>query len=282
MRNTALTSLVIFFVLVGNIQQAQAFWFKGNPNSEQKKGGKVEIELIYDNEAHVEFVPALIPFISKITDFLFKVIAKEIERESSKYSAEYSSKKRSNNFYNSSYDKISLKQIKITRYIEFLGNKDKQAFYAIFDVVPSNDNSAFYIQPNELKLIHSKAKVRQKDTNLDIAVKIIFDSVWLDTNNTIQTNSTSVDFLSNNIEFNKLNDFSSNDTNSVSTQWIPSIPRSAKFDNSGNLIGFGSGNYSVTVVVKEFDDFGKRLKELAEFIDKNREGVVGFISDQLN
>jgi hypothetical protein len=58
----------------------------------------------------------------------------------------------------------------------------------------------------------------------------------------------------------------------VRSQWFPAVPVSRSADGKR----FGTGNYVVKVVVREYDDFGKKVKVVGEKLESNREKIVDF------
>ena len=88
------------------------------------------------------------------------------------------------------------------------------------------------------------------------------------------------------------------EASSTPSAWFAPIPRTITTNTSANAqrplakegvepaeaskpSKFGNGTFVVKVKVTEYDDFGKRVKKLAEYVESNREGLVGKVKTYL-
>ena len=170
-----------------------------------------------------------------------------------------------------------------------------------FDIEQTIDGTAFQIKPRNITLTQSKAKVTAFDitrpfgfdilapwtifkinsvdelsparpNEVDVTAEISVTAIWVDKKNEGHSKLiASRKFKFGSIALNgKLHQLG------ASPQLFPAIPRS--YMGGGKL---GAGNFIVSVLVTEYDDYAERVMELEQGVEKNRDNFVERLTDAL-
>lgn len=219
------------------------------------------------------------PFIP-VLNLLLNIGSVALEKESKKYASDYAAIASVDGFYPNggpAYTGFTFK-----RTIEEAGNRaDAMTIKVGFS--PSDDESAFRMRIDELKMDYARCKVREKTgkekvaggkkekkkQTVDVVVKITIESSWSDANGLHIATLANDEFSFANIDFanaHKGNEYG---------KWIPKIPVS-----SNAVAGKNQGNVTIKVVVVETDEFGEHLTEISKFLTDNKDDIVGIFEKE--
>jgi hypothetical protein len=129
-----------------------------------------------------------------------------------------------------------------------------------------------------------------KDNDLDLTIQIGIHGVWIDSkekmhsetlvNKTLKFNGIGLEKTE---VINNLGSIIPTNTNALDLSLLkkahlfPAIPRSYVDDKS-----FGTGNFIITILVTEFDEYGKRVQELGETVEGEKKGIIENLTNFLN
>lgn len=230
-----------------------------------------------------------------LADYAIKNVAQELAKDSERYTAEYGGTTTSAEFYQSAdcNPDVNFKQVVIRREIT-LDGKETIASEIFLDVVGDELEKNGHLQlvaKTPPLLNYSKAKVLGtrwylpwtwfgiSHETVDMDVNVIIEAQWLD-ENAVSHNEAVANLI---IPLRKV-PFGKPSTNKQAYQHVPStwfapIPRSILSLKGDKGKQYGTGTYVVKVKVTEFDDFGKRVKKLSNYIESNRAGWVTKVKD---
>jgi len=194
------------------------------------------------------------------------VASKVLDNASKKFTADYENLASIDDFYATGTTDLTNSGIFLSRFAKIEG-QEKNVFNMKLKIVQSKDKSAFKFQPFSPNLSYSKCKV--KADSIDILVKVVVESVWVDSDGSPHKEILGNDeFLIPGVKF--IDDMD-RDTNTKDSSpmpeghWIANIPRSRPD---------GRGNCTVKVTVIETDNFGKRSKAISEFLSTNKDDIT--------
>lgn len=207
---------------------------------------------------------------------VINVAAKLLENASNKFTSEYTNLANTGTFYEKPDASIfSYQGIYLSRSVKKDG-KEQNAFNMKLNIVRSDDGTAFRFEPSAPNLQFSKCKV--KSDSIDILVKVVVESVWVDAKGEPHKEIIGNDeFAIPKVKFIDGDPIPAMDANKgleppVQGHWIANVPQSSKN---------GRGNCTVKVTVIETDDFGKRSKAISTFLANNKDDITA-IFDSLN
>lgn len=262
-----------------------------NDRSEQSRGERVVVvvrpEADRTGAVALPIVAAAIPV---VVEYGVKLIEKEIEREASRYSAEYAGFGVGDAFYapldekrkhqSAPSPKLLFEGITIERHIMVRQpdgqSESHRAMMLSLDVQVAADGRYFRFVPADLEVAYAKCKLRRGDEDVDLDVRVAFQTYWIDGEGAAKTKTFDLPpIIVPGIPVGPSGDWSAEQNAAVRghlsmipTTWLPMVPRSGSGDE------FGRGTFAVTVNVKEHDDFGKRAKSAAELVEANREHLI--------
>jgi hypothetical protein len=116
------------------------------------------------------------------------------------------------------------------------------------------------------------------DKNVDLEMNISLNTFWIDNDKTYKSESIGpLNVILYNVPLRK--ELSKEKLADYATPWFSVIPRSHLDDNT-----FGTGNYSLRITVKEYDEYGTNRITFNERFnyDSNREDAKGAINEVSN
>jgi hypothetical protein len=238
-------------------------------------------------KSHEKFAPLAIAAVAApyVAEFAIKKVAASLKDEAARYVADYSGLGADDKFYacESAWASLNLDGMSIERTVD-----DKPAFKLDLAVQRSLDATAFRLIPLTAELSLAKAKVadvrsylpwtwstfRTHRGKIDIDVDLTIEALWTDANKEIH--NTAIASLT--LPLRKLplgGRWAPNVPGSLGTGWFQAIPRSPLWrDNKTNEQLYGLGTYVVKVKVREYDDYGKQVTRVADYVESNREAWV--------
>jgi hypothetical protein len=282
--------------------------FPPHPTSDQRKGEGVQLELSYKDfptkdqiaqtckptrEAAFINEGLAIPGGAAALQFATEQVQEFLKKEAERYTGSYSAVAAGDHFYtscNSAVNTVHLKGLTLNRSVKNVGNVMKLNF----DIEPTIDGTAFQIKPSNISIEQSKAKVTAFDitrpfgfdllapwtifqansleelsplrpNEVDVTAEVSVIGVWVDG----KQNGHSKVIATRKFKFGKVPVDGNVYPLGASPQLFPSIPRS--YIGGGKL---GAGNFIVSVLVTEYDDYAERVMELEQGVEKNREGLI--------
>lgn len=192
---------------------------------------------------------------------------------------------------------IHLRELNLTRSLPRLG----EVMNLVFSIEETIDGTAFQIKPKNIAMSHSKAKIAAFDITrpfgfdilapwtifqsmqtkslsparpkeVDVTAEVSITAVWLDR----QQNGHSEVIATRKFNLGSISLDGKRYPLIASPQLFPAIPRS----DLGNGM-LGPGNFIVSVLVTEYDDYAERIMELEQGIDKNRDSLINRLTDGL-
>ncbi|GGW44317.1 hypothetical protein [Arenibacter certesii] len=247
-----------------------------NKRSYAIKGEKVEIELLEHEKQLEGFLPSVLGLvIPKLINWGVTGTKTLIDKQAEKYTADYSASISRNDFYLPSEGENRLKQkyrgIQISRKAA-ISSKNKESsttelssnFIFHFDLNP--ERTFMSLNPKKIAVYYAKAKLNEKDENLDVVVSISISSTWVDAGQTFNKKEIgSFEFRFSDIVINQVYDENSSQIKLQQDNWFPLPPVSV---DSGNTVA-DYGYFDINIKVIETDDFGKRLEKYSNTINSN-------------
>lgn len=227
-----------------------------------------------------------------------------LKKEAELYTGSYSAVAAGDHFYtscNASNNDIHLKGVTLTRSIKNAGKgtikNAGKVMELSFDIEQTVDGTAFQIKPREITIAQSKAKVTAFDitrpfgfdllapwtifkinsvdelsparpNEVDVTAEISVTAVWV-----AGTKGYSELLASRKFKFGSIpldGEPHSLAALGVSPQLFPIIPRSNTLGD-GKL---GAGNFIISVLVTEYDDYAERIMELEQGVEKNKGSLI--------
>lgn len=267
--------------------RASAFFFPATANTFERAGEEVTLTATYASkdplvESGTEGLVAHAgPGIAMAAAFLADRVAAFLETESERYSATYSATLVDDKFYASSKaaTSVNLTGLALTRHVDDSDGKPTEAMRLEFAINGSRDGTAFTLKPAAVKVTKAKAKLpafalfdvpswfSAADRDLDMKVQVDIHAAWIDRlGNPRYERIVSQEFKVSNLELGEQKSLK------VPMVLSPGIPRSSLGELSG-APAFGLGNFAVTVLVKEYDDYGKRVAEVAKQVGERADAL---------
>lgn len=289
--------------------------FPPYPNSDQRQGERVILELSYNPSIPLEKIrkdwkeckvskdiQGLLPTVAAAgtaaLQFALKQVQQFLKEEARRYTASYSAIAVGDHFYTrcKPNSEIHLQGLKITRSI----NNVPDAMGLSIDIEDTIDGTAFQIVPKSITINQSKAKIAAFDISrpfgfdilapwtvfkvnnftelsplrpnkVDVTAEISITAVWIDS----KQEGYSELIASRRLKFSNISLGEKVDLPDTNKQLFPAIPRSVV----GNKLGLG--NFIVSIIVTEYDDFAERILELEKGIEKNKDGIIKQFTDSL-
>ncbi|MCI5134899.1 MAG: hypothetical protein D3920_07440 [Candidatus Electrothrix sp. AW2] len=237
-------------------------------------------------------------------EFVTDQVQQFLKKEAELYTGSYSAVAAGDHFYtscNAANNDIHLKGVTLTRSIKNAGKgsikNDGKVMELSFDIEQTVDGTAFQIKPREITIAQSKAKVTAFDitrpfgfdllapwtifkinsvdelsparpNEVDVTAEISVTAVWV-----AGTKGHSELLASRKFNFGSIpldGEPHSLAALGVSPQLFPIIPRSNTLGD-GKL---GAGNFIISVLVTEYDDYAERIMELEQGVEKNKAGLI--------
>lgn len=260
-----------------------------NPDSFITDNERVKIEL--DNKSTDEELafPKLTSLITPALKWGLGKINDKIDKEAKKYVATYNGNITSQNFYTSNQKELANNTIKILRY----NVKDKNIELNNYSKISlkfeqNNEKTLLRLKLSAIKINKSKAKLRQKDSTVDIKINIKLNAYWK-TKDGIVKSETVGDVaikmkdiilgeqyqLNNKCEDENCIEIAQERTSS----WFGTIPISV--DSNNKPLENARGNFNIEIEVTEMDDYGKRVEQFGELADKGSDALVDLVNDLL-
>jgi hypothetical protein len=252
-------------------------------------------------------------------ELALKQIGKFLEKEAERYTATYSATTMGTAFYTgwTTAADINLTGLTLARYVE---NETTPAMALDLDVNGSVDGTAFELRPRSVYVRKAKAKLPAfewldpvswfdgEDNDLDLTVAVSIYGVWVDNSQKGHVDLVSDgSFKISNLELGQVYGVGGKPIpgGNLTGHLSPAVPRS----QLGSIIetheqvqvarsplapapGFdsrtmelarpllGPGNYFVTFLVTEHDDYGTKVKEAADALADRRENIVKFVEEK--
>lgn len=287
-------------------------------DSDQRQGEVVTLNLNYHrtldddatfqdvcpqpNSSETRIIPASAIGTVAALQFATDQVQQFLKKEAERYTASYSAVAVGDHFYrscNPSEGSVDLKEIVLTRSIDNAG----KVMELIFDIKPTLDGTAFQIKPRTITMKQSKAKITAFDISkpfgfdilapwtifkvnsldelsplrpntLDVTAEISITAVWIDQRNEIRSEL----IASRKMKFSNIALGDDQRPLPDTAQLFPAIPRS-KLD--GNPSRQGLGNFIISVMVTEYDDYAERVMELEQGVEKNKDSFIERLTDGL-
>ena len=241
------------------------------PNKLSRKTRNEEVSLVIirpDSNLKSDLLASAVPeAFSAVTS----IIKKGLEKEAEKYRAEYDAKIVNDTFYRG--NKMDVLGVELIRTVRLKARRDTAA-HLKFGFFPSADKKFIHVKPTYIKISYTKNKLRRNDNDLDLTIRFIMNSAWVNSKNKYFVREVAnVDFEIPDIKLNTV--YQHNKIKPKwKSDWFIAVPRSVL----GNDLGLG--NYSIYLRVKEVDDAGTRFKKIADFIGNKQEAVEDALKDQ--
>jgi hypothetical protein len=168
-----------------------------------------------------------------------------------------------------------------------------------FRVEPTRDGTAFLLAPEAVMVDQAKAKIHlfnwfepwtwfgfgAADSDIDVVVKLTLHAAWVDKDQKGRFEKVAEgEFKIRNLELGttyKPDPDPAKGEKQLSAgtfegQLVPAIPRSVPAS------GGPGGNFVVTILVTEVDDYGSEIKEHADRLQKGRDGLIERVTNWAN
>ena len=259
-----------------------------NDFSDKRRDEQVKVVITHQVEPERREIAPIIAVLAPLAmDFAIRRVGVALKDESERYVAEYQGEKADDSFFSDKTvsAKVNFTGLEITRTVTLRPNAvnpTATAFYLKLAANTSRDGTAFQLKPTAYKLCYSKAKVAgkfwylpwtwfyQKDENIDIDVHVTIEALWVDG----QKDAHNIRIAELRVPLRGISLQGENCSNKNGSQlsddsysgWFSAVPRTVMPNRE-----LGLGTYVVKVSVREYDDFGERVKQLAEYVDSNRD-----------
>ena len=260
-----------------------------HPASEVKSGERVTITLTEaSGEAEAVPVALLAAVIPKVVDLGVQVVEREIAREKARYSASYRAFGAGANFYASDAvdAPIALQRVRLERTVLVKKGSTRSretASLLEFDVIATNENRFIRLVPRTFVYNYSKAKTRSGDNDIDITITVRVHSYFYDEKGGLQIVTTEVPpmrvpgvVLGEAWSFDAEDPTSADYFGNLSTAWIPAVGRTKFADHR-----FGTGAYTVEIIVDERDAFGDTIEKVEAVVKEHKDDARDRIVDSL-
>ena len=229
--------------------------------------------------------------------FATEQVQEFLQQEAERYTGSYAAVAAGDHFYTScdrSVNKIHLEGLTLSRSVKNAG-KVMELSFAIEQTI---DGSAFQVKPKNISMTQSKAKVTAFDitrpfgfdilapwtvfkvnsldelsplrpNEVDVTVEVSIIGVWVDA----EQKGHSELIASRKFKFGKVSLDGKLHQLGAAPQLFPTIPRS---DIDGGRLG--AGNFIVSVLVTEYDDYAERVMELEQGVEKNKDSFINRIT----
>lgn len=263
-----------------------------NPKSYYKEGEKITLSLDkVPDDTDPNFIASgttLALAAPELLNLGLKSIKSLINNEQKKYTQSYSKSKKNDGFYKNRPDlgtaaELSYSGFTIIRKVKVSENiTDEIATKLQFEFITDTESGTMMaIKPIYAKVNSTKSKLRAKDTNVDLQIKIVIKAFWTTTKDEIPTfNSkeiTSVSFSLKNLELEKPYDTKSDKLKDKKSQWFSAIPVTVIENEVKDY-----GKFTIDVTVTESDDIKKRFEKFSKKLDSSDELLKILLKDALN
>lgn len=263
-----------------------------HPHSFKIEGEKISIDVIksqkQEGEDAKEFAaPIAAVVIPLVADYAVKKIAAGLEDESKKYTAVYTGMKPESGFYESGGPTPTVKfgGLRITRSVPINSAQVPAAEFKFkVDGSQYNTNRQLQLVGETAQVDYAKAKVADTrwylpwtwldstQDSVDVDMNITIEGHWLDEKDTPHQE----EIANLNLPLRAIKLATATDISKIKSEWFPLLPRTKLTATT-----FGTGTYVIKVKVTEYDDFGKRVKTLAEFVTANKDTLLNKLKDSL-
>ena len=242
---------------------------------------------------------------SSALKFATEQVQEFLKKEAERYTGSYSAIAVGDTFYKqcsspgaSSKNEIYLDGLTLKRSI----NNIDEAMRLSLKIKDTIDGTAFQIVPDKILIEQSKAKITAFDitkpfgfdllapwtifkinsidelsparpNKVDVTVEVSVTAVWLDAGQ--QAHSEVIATRKFNFGSIPLGQEQDLEARGFSPQLFPAIPRSViHLKGLGNPALLGPGNFIISVLVTEYDDYAERVMELEQGVEKNRDSLI--------
>lgn len=206
-------------------------------------------------------VPELI--IPLISDLAVKQVKKIIDRNAEKYSASYSAILVADNFYT---DKNSTTKLKIESFtLKRLIDNGTTAVEIKIKPEISDDTQFMRLRVESAKVDYTKAKLKNDDNTIDLELSIDLVSKYMNDATPTTLESKGMTLKLESLDLGQQYTTFENAT----TEWFQTLQRSTDGTNFT-----GTGNYILKIHVKEYDNYGERVKEIAKTYGEHEDDLV--------
>jgi hypothetical protein len=248
------------------------------------EGERVEVVPISEGNKIAPFGVVAAALAPRIIDFTASRLEEFYERESEKYRASYSGKYVGDDFYKSANSlELSYDKIEVRRYVSIRSKgapEETLASSIILGFRTNRDGTLLTMQPIQLVVHKTKAKLKAGDTNVDITLNFRMDGYWKNKAQDIKSKETAdISLILKNIELGEIYTLQKDENNqtylkdasgkksnyNVMSEWFAPVPFS--LDDKDSRSEGARGNFVMTVVVTELDDYGQQDARFGENIN---------------
>lgn len=267
---------VTLCIAVTTFSQGCTSLVPGNPASNWRANEVVKVSIKKDKdkeelrtvagEKSLAVAAVAIPF---AVDFAVTRTVSELKKEADRYSASWSGFVVADGFYKKDPQGKPTTDVAVQKvFVErFVGGDKEPAFRAVLAVKQSDDAFAFQLVPSSVMVNKSKAKLTRWDKNVDIDMEIRIEALYSQGATATLMDIGSLNIPLRGVEIGKP---WTNANDTIQSQWFPAVPASRSADGKK----LGTGNFVIKVIVREYDDFGEKVKGVAEYIDKNKDKIT--------
>ncbi|MCG2461403.1 hypothetical protein K8352_11635 [Flavobacteriaceae bacterium F89] len=245
-----------------------------NKDSYYQKGEIVDIRLNQAPEAAV--IGAGLAVVAPVLiDYGIGSLKRVLAKEANKYTAAYGNEINDSHFYKNVSGiahSLNYESVTLTRKV---GIEGSQTTVSQITIKFSTDGSGTFLslQPLNIKIDKSKAKLRRNDNTLDLVLQVQMISYWIDRDQQYHAEETAnIAIPVYNIELGR--SYGPQDEElSKNSKWFLPVPLSHRED--GQV--FGNGTFSLVVTVTELDDFGKRIGSISDLVHTNEAALKDWL-----
>lgn len=250
----------------------------------QLEGERVEVLPISDGNKIAPFGVVAAALAPRIIDFTASRMEEFYQQESEKYNASYSGKYVGDDFYKSTNSlELSYDKIEVSRYVTIRSHgaaKEVLASRIILGFNTNREGSLLTLQPLQLIVHKTKAKLKAGDTNVDISVNFKMNGYWKNKGQDIKSKETAdISVLLKNIELGETYTLKKDENNqsylvdesgkksnyNTMCEWFAPVPYS--LDEKGGRSAEARGNFVIWLLVTEVDDYGQRVARFGKDIN---------------
>ncbi len=225
--------------------------------------------------------------VPKVIDFAVGRVSQIIETESKKYTASYGGSYIGDDFYtDNSGEELTYDNIVVERFIagtKGSESKEIKAASLLLGFGSNKEGSLLTMQPVQLVIHRSKAKLKKGDESLDLVVSVNISGYWQAKNGEIKSRKLGdIELLLVNISlgetytlkkdgegvsFLETEGGAKSNYNCIS-KWFAPVPLSV--DEKGNPLEEARGNFTIDIVVTEMDDYSGKLLQYSGDLKDSR------------
>lgn len=247
------------------------------------KGEKVEVNMLEQRDQEGILGPLLGLLVPQVINWGVTGTQTLINKQAAKYTAEYSGSISGSDFYVVGGTDNGLLQ-KYSGF-EFLRNADilnsngaytsTLSSHFIFDFDLNPERTFMSLNPKQIAVNYTKAKLSKNDENLDVLVSVSISSTWVDDRQSFNKKEiASFEFRFSDIVLGELYDKNSPQIKHQQNNWFPLPPVSLDSENKPEDYGY----FDIYIKVIETDDYGKRLEKYSNTINSNSDLINALLN----